>query len=545
MAIYHCTVKTHSRRNESTNHAVRSAAYRAGAKLVDANSGNVYNYTRKREVRFSEIRLPTKAPARFKNRSELWSEVEKSEKRVDAQLFREIEVALPRELSKIQMIELLRVYLDEYAVKYGMIADYSIHDDENGNPHAHIMLTMRELEGDGFGKKNRDWNDKKILDGWRKGWEKCANKALKEAGFDIRIDSRSYAEQGLDIEPTKHEGRTNISKSNSQKVDSRKNQNRDIGERNYIRSAIKSKKIELAAIEAQIAEVKTPEQSALKIVRRKMLTSLKPVTVETAKADHEPMPNIIIPINQIKPGSKLTNINKRILQSVKPLIASNSTAMVVYQAPEPVKARTSLEDACMFNLPKNHLSAQGCYALRSILGPKAANTEFNQRKYALTLIGKDYTWSRFYDDYKNNYLDAHGPMHAWWREYARTCFYKHNKELQELVKAVPDRYKKTVNDVITDELRNKYELPDQPKYAIWKYVQQVEPSKPEPKPPEPVKPAPTTAPVRNSPPDIPPPQQKHVEEAVTVKPYNPYPDPYRIPAPKPPNPWGSGGFNPW
>lgn len=545
MAIFHCTVKTHSRRNESTNHAVRSAAYRAGAKLVDANSGNVYNYTRKREVRFSEIRLPTKAPARFKNRSELWSEVEKSEKRVDAQLFREIEVALPRELSRIQMIELLRVYLDEYAVKYGMIADYSIHDDENGNPHAHIMLTMRELEGDGFGKKNRDWNDKKVLERWRKGWEKCANRVLKDAGFHIRIDSRSYAEQGLNIEPTKHEGRTNISKTNSQKVDSRKNQNRDIGERNYIRSAIKTKKIELAAIESEITELEKPDASALKIVRRKMLTSLKPVTLATAKADNEPIPNTITPINQIKPGRKLTNINKRILQSVKPLIASNSTAMVVYQAPEPVKARTSLEDACMFNLPKNHLSAQGCYALRSILGPKVANTEFNQRKYALTLIGKDYTWSRFYDEYKNNYLDAHGPKHAWWREYTRTCFYKHNSVLQELVKAVPDKYKDTVNSVIAEELKKANVLPDQPKYAIWKFVQQVEAPKPEPeqipKPVEPIKPAPTIEPVRSSPPDIPPPQQ--VEEAAPVKPFNPYPDPYAYPKPK--NPWDSGGFNPW
>ncbi len=530
MAIYHCTVKTHSRRNESTNHAVRSAAYRAGAMLIDANSGNIYNYTRKREVRYSEIRLPTKAPARFKNRSELWSEVEKSEKRVDAQLFREIEVALPKELSRIQMIELLRVYLDEYAVKYGMIADFSIHDDENGNPHAHIMLTMRELDGDGFGKKNRDWNDKKVLEGWRKGWAKCANKALKEAGFDIRIDSRSYAEQGLDIEPTKHEGRTNISKTNSQKVDSRKNQNRDIGERNYIRSAIKSKNIELAEIEAKIAKLNTPEQSSLKIVRHKMLTSLKPVSVALTSLDNEPAQNIIKASPESSIATKLTNINKRILQSVKPLVASTSTAMVIYQAPEPVKTRISNEDACMFNLPKNHLSAQGCYALRSILGHKTANTEFNQRKYAMTLLGKDYNWSRFYDEYKNSYLDKHGPMHVWWREYARTCFHKHNSEFQELIKAVPAKYKKTVNDVIADELRKEYELPDQTKYAISKFVQQV-------KPPKPVEP------VRNSPPDIPPPQQ--VEEAVPVKPFNPYPDPYRIPTPKPPNPWGSGGFNPY
>lgn len=542
MAIYHCTVKTHSRRNESTNHAVRSAAYRAGAKLIDANSGNIYNYTRKHEVRFSEIRLPTKAPARFKNRSELWSEVEKSEKRVDAQLFREIEVALPRELSKIQMIELLRVYLDEYAVKYGMIADYSIHDDENGNPHAHIMLTMRELEGDGFGKKNRDWNDKKILDGWRKGWEKCANKALKEAGFDIRIDSRSYAEQGLDIEPTKHEGRTNISKSNSQKVDSRKNKNRDIGERNYIRSAIKTKKIELAAIEAQIAEVKTPEQSTLKIVRQKMLTSLKPVSVALEKTNNEPIPNIVKLSSETVATIKLANINKRILQSVKPVgvYQSNSTAMVVYQTPKLELSESGINRAYMFNIPTHPMDAQGCYALRAILGVKEANTEFNQRQSALKLVGMNYAWRDFYDEVKDGCKLKHGAMHSWWRSYARMCFHEHGPELQELVQAVPDKYKDTVNSVIADELKKAHPLPDQPKSAIWI----VDKQKPEPVKPEPV--APIIEPARNPPPNIPPPQQKHVEEAVTVKPFNPYPDPYRIPTPKPPNPWGSGsGFNPW
>lgn len=536
MAIYHCTVKTHSRRNESTNHAVRSAAYRAGARLVDATSGNIYNYTRKREVVFSEIRIPTKAPARFLKREELWNEVEKTEKRVDAQLFREIEVALPIELSRIQMIELLRVYLDEYAVKYGMIADYSIHDDENGNPHAHIMLTMRELEGDGFGKKNRDWNDKKILDGWRKGWEKCANKALKEAGFDIRIDSRSYAEQGLDIEPTKHEGRINTSKTNSQKIESRRNKNIDIKERNYIRSSIKSKKIELAEIESKIAEVNTPEQSSLKIIRQKMLTSLKPVSVALGKIDNEPIPNIVKSSPEPAPTIKLTNINKRILQSVKPVSShqSTSTAIVVYQAPKLELSESGINRAYMFNIPTHPMDAQGCYALREILGVKEANTEFNQRQSALKLVGMNYAWRDFYDEIKDGYENKHGAMHGWWRSYARMCFREHGPELLELVKAIPDKYKNTVNSVIADELKKAHPLPEQPKSAIWI----VDKPKPEPTP-ELVKAEPVVPKIEPAP--NPPPQQNHVEEAAPVKPFNPYPDPYRIPTPKTPTPWGSGG----
>lgn len=542
MTIYHNRIKVHSRANASANHAVRSAAYRAGTMLIDEESGNKYNYSRKSEVVFSEIRTPKKVPERFKDRQTLWNEVERKEIRRDAQLFREHELALPIELTLEQQKELMREYIDRTMTMRGIIADYSIHLNP-GNPHVHIMTTMRDVDENGFGNKNREWNDKTYLEECRKVWAELVNKHLEKAGIDTRIDHRSYAAQGLDIEPTKHEGREGIGKANSDKVESRRSQNRRIRERNQIRSEIKSNKIELAEIESQIAAANTSEQSALKIVRQKMLTSLKPVSVALAKNDNEPLPNIIKTNIEPAPTIKLANINKRILQSVKPVgvYQSTSTAMVVYHAPKFELSESGIEKAYAFNIPQHPMDAQGCYALRAILGVKEANTEYNQRQQALRLVGMDYAWRDFYDEVKDGCKLKHGAMHSWWRSYARMCFHQHGPELQELVRAVPDRYKDTVNSVIADELKKAHVLPDQPSSAIWI----VDKPKPEPTP-EPVKPAPvapTIEPVRNPPPNIPPPQQKHVEEAAPAKPFNPYPDPYAYPKPK--NPWDTGGFNPW
>jgi len=311
----------------------------------------------------------------------------------------------------------------------------------------------------------------------------------------------------------------------------------------YIRSAIKSKKIELAEIEAQISELNTPEQSSLKIVRQKTLTSLKPVSVVLAKIDNEPIPNIVKPDITPAPIVKLANINKRILQSVKPVgvYQSTSTALVVYQAPKFELSESGIEKTYTFNMPTHPMDAQGCYALRAILGVKEANTEFNQRQSALKLVGMNYAWRDFYDEVKDGCKLKHGAMHSWWRSYARMCFHQHGPELQELIKAVPDRYKDTVNSVIADELKKAHILPDQPSSAVW-IVDKPKPELiPEPVKPEPV--APIIEPAPNPPPNIPPPQQKHVEEAAPVKPFNPYPDPYAYPKPK--NPWDTGGFNPW
>ena len=129
--------------------AVAAAAYRSGTKLTNEWDGMTHDYTRKGGIVHAEIMLPAHAPPEFADRSILWNSVEKIEKAKNSQLAREIEIALPVELDREQQIQLVREYVKENFVSVGMCADFAIHDKQDGNPHAHIMLTMRPLEQSG------------------------------------------------------------------------------------------------------------------------------------------------------------------------------------------------------------------------------------------------------------------------------------------------------------------------------------------------------------------------------------------------------------
>jgi ATP-dependent exoDNAse (exonuclease V) alpha subunit len=206
MAIYHLSVKIIGR--GSGRSSVASAAYRSGSKIRNERDGMLHNYTRKTGIVHSEILLSETAPPEFQDRSVLWNAVETSEKRRDAQTAREVEAALPRELNLQESIELLHEYIQDNFVSAGMCADLSVHDKEDGNPHAHIMLTTREVTEKGFGGKNRDWNDKARLESWRKKWAEVCNRRLQEKGMTGRIDHRTLEEQGIKREPTIHVGRS-------------------------------------------------------------------------------------------------------------------------------------------------------------------------------------------------------------------------------------------------------------------------------------------------------------------------------------------------
>ncbi len=207
MAIYHCSVKTISRGQGRS--AVGAAAYRAGEKIENERDGMTHDYTRKEGVVHTEIMTPENAPDWTKDRGTLWNEVEKSETRVNSRTAREVEVALPKELDRESQKELLRDYVKENFNDQGMIADVAIHDKGDGNPHAHILLTTRELDEDGkFGKKRRDWDKNEQVDKWRESWEKHANRYLEREGHEQRIDHRSYKDQGIDKVPQLHEGPT-------------------------------------------------------------------------------------------------------------------------------------------------------------------------------------------------------------------------------------------------------------------------------------------------------------------------------------------------
>lgn len=203
MAIYHFSAKVISRANGSS--AVASAAYRSASELHDERLGRAHDFSNKAGVVHSEVLLPEGVPDRLTDRATLWNEVEAGEKRKDAQLAREVEFAIPREMNQAQGVELARDFVETQFVKRGMVADLNVHwdmgKDGQPKPHAHVMLSMREVGPQGFGKKVREWNGTELLKHWREAWESHVNERLAELDIDARIDHRTLAAQGIDLEP--------------------------------------------------------------------------------------------------------------------------------------------------------------------------------------------------------------------------------------------------------------------------------------------------------------------------------------------------------
>ncbi|MBO0906275.1 MobQ family relaxase [Jiella sonneratiae] len=211
MAIYVLSAKIVARSKGQS--AVAAAAYRAGACLHDDRVDATFDYTRRGGVVHAEILLPKGAPDRLADRQTLWNEVEATEKRKDAQLARELMFAVPHELETLEEQRALVVaFVTDQFVRRGMIADIALHMGRTGNGkpaiHAHVMLTMRAVGPEGFGKKVREWNaafatkeaetftvGTNTLADWRKAWAKHANASLAEAGSDARIDHRTLAAQ--------------------------------------------------------------------------------------------------------------------------------------------------------------------------------------------------------------------------------------------------------------------------------------------------------------------------------------------------------------
>ena len=301
MSIYHCSIKIISRAGGRS--AVASAAYRSGEKLYNDETGLTHDFTRKGGVIMNEIILPYNAPKRYEKREVLWNEVQQIEKRSDAQFAREIEVALPNEMTREQQIECVRSFIQDNFIKEGMIADWALHDKGDGNPHAHIMLTLRGIDEHekwlqkqktvfansrdsqgrpiydplipSYNPKNKeatsqyripqldkngnqktrvregkgteylwekitipanDWNEHSKAEKWRLSWAEHCNRYLEK---DKQIDHRSYERQGLDIEPTIHEGIVARQMEGEGKIADRCQINRDIKERNSIREQVR------------------------------------------------------------------------------------------------------------------------------------------------------------------------------------------------------------------------------------------------------------------------------------------------------------------
>lgn len=268
MAIYHCSIRIIGRSKGRS--AVAYAAYCSGTKLYDKEVRKAYNYTGQNSVVHSEIDLPQNAPSEFYDREKLWNAVHEIETRSNAQLAREVEVALPHEFTRQEQIDTVREYVMNNFVCKGMCADWGIHDKEDGNPYAHILLTLRGFKPNGewasksktiyvldengekipvidpttgqqkIGARGRrmwqretvqanDWNDRSKVEEWRAAWAKECNKRLDQ---QHQIDHRSYDRQEVDKASTIHEGHVARKMEREGQVSDRCEINREIRELN-------------------------------------------------------------------------------------------------------------------------------------------------------------------------------------------------------------------------------------------------------------------------------------------------------------------------
>lgn len=228
----------------------------------------------------------------------MWNSVEKIEKSKNSQLAREIELAIPKELSHEQQISLVREYVNDNFVSVGMCADIAVHDKSDGNPHAHIMLTMRPLEQNGtWGAKSRkeyitdkngeriklkngnfktrkvdtvDWNEQSKAELWRSSWAELANKYLEQNFIVERIDHRSFERQGTEQIPTIHLGVAASQMERKGIETERGNINREIKAHNKILAEIKAK---ISALKNWLADIfkrketQPPEQNIIEILQ--------------------------------------------------------------------------------------------------------------------------------------------------------------------------------------------------------------------------------------------------------------------------------------
>jgi ATP-dependent exoDNAse (exonuclease V) alpha subunit len=279
--MYHLSVKPVSR--SSGRSATAAIAYRTAEKIIDERTNQLHDYTKKQGVVHEEILLPPNSPDWANDREKLWNAAEAAEKRKDARVAREYEVAIPKELTKEQGIELVRDFGKVIQDRYGVAVDIAVHKDHardwQGEKkdfegyHAHVMTTTRKMEKEGLGEKaDIELSDSKRaslglgkgsdeIEKVREMWEFSANKHLEMANQEKRIDRRSLKEQGIEREPTQHLGPHATSME-------RRGEKTDIGDINRSIELAYQRGLEdrqrLAALNPQLIELDTDIQKALK-----------------------------------------------------------------------------------------------------------------------------------------------------------------------------------------------------------------------------------------------------------------------------------------
>jgi ATP-dependent exoDNAse (exonuclease V) alpha subunit len=212
MAIYHLSVKAISR--SAGRSSTAAAAYRAGCEITDKRTGEVHDYTRKGGIASTDMVLPDGAPEWATDRSAVWNSAEAAERRKDACVAREFEVALPDELSPDERRRLAVDFAKEMANAEGCAVDVSIHapgkEGDSRNHHAHILRTTRKVGPEGLTDKldteKAGRNRAADLDAVRTRWAVLTNERLRENGIEAQVDHRSLKDQGIDRIPTSHLG---------------------------------------------------------------------------------------------------------------------------------------------------------------------------------------------------------------------------------------------------------------------------------------------------------------------------------------------------
>ena len=275
---YRCSIKIVKR--SAGKSVVNTASYISRERLFDTRLSKTFNYSRDQDdILFSEIYLPD--GANFpRDRELIWNKVEASEIRKDAQLARLIELNLPHQLSKADMIETLERYVKSTFIPNGMIVDVNLHKPSNEkgkNYHAHLLLTLRQVDKDTFqSKKNRDWNKKSFIEKWRKNWALECSKTLIKAGLEkeskrwehghLTLDKqRIYALERDDIEyadicnkkPSKHKGGA-ILKLNEKNISS------------YVEHNVEDEYLEVSTLEIELSDELKKEKELLFIQRREL-----------------------------------------------------------------------------------------------------------------------------------------------------------------------------------------------------------------------------------------------------------------------------------
>lgn len=281
MAIYYMTMSVMS--GNKGQSAVAHSAYQSGDRLHDDADGLVKNYSRKERIVSTGIAVPDHAPVWAQERERLWNEVESIEG-TRGQYARNWTFALPNELTNEQQQELVAAFVKREFTDRGMVADWAIHkadaDNKADNDHLHVMTTVRPfLQNGEWGQKSKtemirdkrgrsicigtdskgrkrykqrkicttDWNEKSTLLSIRKGWATVCNLALENAGYDERIDARSYAEQGIDKLPQVHLGHAAAGMERRGERSRLGNINRAVAEINAERAKAKAVEVEQAA----------------------------------------------------------------------------------------------------------------------------------------------------------------------------------------------------------------------------------------------------------------------------------------------------------